>query len=430
MKILVIGSGGREHALVWKLSKSSSVSKLFCAPGNGGIASLADCVNIKADNIAQLTDFALENEIEYTVVGPEMPLTAGISDEFEKNGLKIFGPAKSGARLEGSKVFSKEFMRKYNIPTADFKVFTDISSALGYINKKGVPIVIKADGLAAGKGVFVCNSADEARKSVKLIMEQKIFGDAGDKIIIEECLKGEEASILAFCDGKTITLMESSQDHKRINNEDKGPNTGGMGAYSPALVVDGKLLEQIREEVLDRILAGFKEEAIDYKGVLYTGIMVTDKGPKVLEFNVRFGDPETQPILMRLKTDLMDIIKAVISGNLKDIKLEWDEKPAVCVVIASGGYPGKYSKDYEINGLDKAAELENLFVFHAGTNVKNEKFYTSGGRVFGVTAMGNDIEKAIDKAYMGVRVIYFKDAHFRKDIGARAVKRKKQIRYT
>ncbi len=422
MKILVIGSGGREHALVWRLSKSSGVSKLFCAPGNGGIAALADCVNIKADNIAQLTAFALENGIDYTVVGPEVPLTAGISDEFEKNGLKIFGPVKSGARLEGSKVFSKEFMRKYNIPTADFKVFTDVSSALDYINKKGVPIVIKTDGLAAGKGVFVCNSADEARKSARLIMEQKIFGDAGDKIIIEECLEGEEASILAFCDGETITIMESSQDHKRIDDEDKGLNTGGMGAYSPAPVVNGRLIEQIKEEIFDRILAGFKKEAIDYKGVLYAGIMVTDKGPKVLEFNVRFGDPETQSILMRLKTDLMDIIKAVISGNLKDIKLEWDEKPAVCVVIASGGYPGKYIKDYEIKGLDKAAELENLFVFHAGTNIKNEKFYTSGGRVLGVTAMANNIEKAIDKAYMGVRCIYFKDAHFRKDIGARAIK--------
>ncbi|MEA3347078.1 MAG: phosphoribosylamine--glycine ligase [Candidatus Auribacterota bacterium] len=427
MKVLVIGSGGREHALIWKLSKSSSVSKLFCAPGNGGIASLADCVNIKADNIAQLINFAIENKIDYTVVGPEVPLTAGISNEFEKNGLKIFGPVKSGARLEGSKVFSKEFMRKYNIPTADFEVFTDVSSALGYINKKGVPIVIKADGLAAGKGVFVCNSADEASKSVKLIMEQKVFGDAGDKIIIEECLNGEEASILAFCDGETITLMESSQDHKRIDDGDKGPNTGGMGAYSPAPVVDAKLVEQIREEILDRILAGFKEEAIDYKGVLYTGVMLTSKGPKVLEFNVRFGDPETQPILMRLETDLMDVIEAVVSGNLKNIRLEWDKKPAVCIVMASGGYPGKYVKDYEINGLDKAGELEDIFVFHAGTTVKDGKFYTSGGRVLGVTGMGDDIEKAIDKAYMGVKCIYFKDAQFRKDIGARAINTKKQI---
>ncbi|MDD5644524.1 MAG: phosphoribosylamine--glycine ligase [bacterium] len=421
MKVLVVGSGGREHALVWKISKSDAVSRIYCAPGNGGISAVAECVDIGAEDIKGLLSFAKKEKIDFTVVGPEAPLVAGLVDIFEKEGLKVFGPVSKGAMLEGSKVFSKNFMRKHGIPTADFEVFSAPGKARKYIKRGEFPLVIKADGLAAGKGVFVCSSGPEAEKAIDVIMGKEIFGAAGKEIIIEECLKGEEASILAFCDGDTVLTMDSSQDHKRVFDGDKGPNTGGMGAYSPAPVITGALMEVIEEKILRRTVRGLKKEGIKYKGVIYAGIMVTEKGPMVLEFNVRFGDPETQPLLMRLKTDLLDVMKAVSEEKLDTVKLSWDERSAVCVVMASGGYPGRYGKGFEIKGLGKAAAIDDVFVFHAGTVEKDGKILTDGGRVLGVTALGNSVDKAVDKAYGAVRMIEFKGAFYRKDIGRKAL---------
>ncbi|MCK9555342.1 phosphoribosylamine--glycine ligase [bacterium] len=421
MKVLVVGSGGREHALVWKLSKSNSVSGIYCAPGNGGISALADCIDIAANDIEGLLAFAKKEKIDFTVVGPEAPLVSGIVDIFEKEGLHIFGPVSQGAKLEGSKAFSKIFMRKHGIPTAEFQIFDNSDEAADYIRGKKYPLVVKADGLAAGKGVFVCASAAEAEEAAGLIMKKGIFGKAGREIVVEECLKGEEASILAFCDGNTIMPMDSSQDHKRIFDGDKGPNTGGMGAYSPAPVITGDLMKVIDEKILQRTIRGLKKEGIKYKGVIYAGIMVTDKGPMVLEYNVRFGDPETQPLLMRMKTDLMEVIKAVSAGDLNKIKLEWDDRAAVCVVMASGGYPGRYDKGFEVTGLEKAGGINDVFVFHAGTRRKDGRILTSGGRVIGVTALGNNIEKAVEKAYNAAGLIKFEGVFFRKDIGHNAL---------
>ncbi len=421
MKVLVVGSGGREHALVWKLSQSNSVSGIYCSPGNGGISAIADCVGIDADDIEGLLAFAKKEKIDFTVVGPEAPLVSGIVDIFEKEGLHIFGPVSQGAKLEGSKAFSKNFMRKHGIPTAEFQIFDNSDEAADYIRGKKYPLVVKADGLAAGKGVFVCSSAAEAEEAAGLIMKKGIFGKAGREIVVEECLKGEEASILAFCDGNTIMPMDSSQDHKRIFDGDKGPNTGGMGAYSPAPVITGNLMKVIDEKILQRTIRGLKKEGIKYKGVIYAGIMVTDKGPMVLEYNVRFGDPETQPLLMRMKTDLMEVIKTVSAGDLNKIKLEWDDRAAVCVVMASGGYPGKYDKGFEVTGLEKAGSINDVFVFHAGTRRKDGRILTSGGRVLGVTALGNNIEKAVEKAYGAAGLIKFDGVFFRKDIGHKAL---------
>jgi len=428
MKILVIGSGGREHALVWKIAQNKKVKKIYCAPGNAGTSELAENINIKADDVVGLLKFAKDNKIDLTVVGPEVPLVLGIVDEFEKTGLKIFGPNKAGARIEGSKVFSKEFMVKYGIPTAQAGIFSKIDDALAYLDEVGAPIVVKADGLAAGKGVIVCATKEEAIKAIYIIMKDKAFGAAGAKVVIEECLIGEEASIIAICDGKTILPLASSQDHKRVFDKDKGPNTGGMGAYSPAPVVTDALMEQIDKTVLQPFVSGMKQEGINYKGVVYAGVMVTKQGPKVLEFNARFGDPETQPIMMRLKSDLVDLLLSTVHCSLSTVHLDWEDKAAVCVVLAAGGYPDKYEKGLEITGLDKVPQLDNVCVFHAGTKLEGQgssgkgQVITAGGRVLGVTALGDGIKLAIKKAYQAVDLIKFKNMHCRKDIGQKALK--------
>jgi len=422
MRVLVIGSGGREHALVWKIAQSKLVDKIFCAPGNGGIAQLAECIDIKADDIFGLLEFARKEKIGLTVVGPEVSLSLGIVDEFEKAGLKIFGPNKSAATLEASKVFAKELMAKYNVPTASFKVFDDPDSAKKYIEIYSAPCVIKADGLAAGKGVIVAKTFDEVRNAITLMMQDKIFGDAGNKIIVEECLEGQEASILVITDSKEVVALATAQDHKRVFDHDQGPNTGGMGAYSPAPIVTAELFKEIMEKIVYRIIDGLVKEGIDYRGVLYAGVMLTKDGPKTLEFNVRFGDPETEAILPRLKSDLVEVMLATAEGKLSKIKsLQWDDRACVCVVCAAGGYPGNYAKDKEISGLDQAAKLEDVVVFHAGTKKVGNKIMSSGGRVLGVTGLGATIKDAINKTYAAVGKINFEGMHYRKDIGRKAL---------
>jgi phosphoribosylamine--glycine ligase len=421
MNILVVGSGGREHALVWKLSQSPKVKKIFAAPGNAGIAQLAECVPIKGEDIAGLVAFAKANSIGLTVVGPEGPLSMGIVDVFAKAGLRAFGPSGKAAEIEASKQFSKDLMKKYNIPTAEYGVFTDKQAATDYIRKKGAPIVVKADGLAAGKGVVVATTVDEALKALDMIMTDKAFGTAGDRVVVEECLVGEEASFMAFSDGKTVVPMASSQDHKRIFDNDQGPNTGGMGAYSPAPVVTKELEQRVMETVMIPTVRAMEKEGRFFKGVLYAGLMIHNNQAKVLEFNARFGDPETQPIMARLDTDLVDIIEAILDSRLDKLAIKWKPASAVCVVIASGGYPGSYEKGREIQGLDKAAQVKDVTVFHAGTSLKNGKVVTDGGRVLGVTGIGPSVRAAIDNAYAGVREISFDGAQYRKDIGARAL---------
>jgi len=423
MRILVIGSGGREHALVWKIAQSELVDKVFCAPGNGGIAHLAECIDIKADDVFGLLEFARKEKIDLTVVGPEVALSLGIADEFIKAGLKIFGPSKKAANLEASKVFSKELMAKYKVPTADFKVFDDPEAAKKYIEKIGAPCVVKADGLAAGKGVVVAKTIKEAKNAVTSIMQDKIFGDAGNKIIIEECLLGQEASILVITDSENVVALASAQDHKRIFDNDQGANTGGMGAYSPASIVTADILVEVMEKIIYRTIDGLAKEGIGYRGVLYAGVMLTKDGPKALEFNVRFGDPETEAILPRLKSDLVEVMLATAEGELIKIKnLSWDSRACVCVVCASGGYPGNYARNKEISGLDAAEKSKDIVVFHAGTKKAGDKILTSGGRVLGVTGLGATINDAINKTYEAVSKINFEGMHFRRDIGSKALK--------
>lgn len=422
MRILVVGGGGREHTLVWKIAQSPRVSKIYCAPGNAGIRELADCLPLKADDIEGLARFAEEAKIDLTIVGPEDPLTKGIVDTFQKKGLKIFGPSQKAAVLEASKDFSKRLMVKYHIPTGTFKSFTDPQKALTYLNQVGVPIVIKADGLAAGKGVMVCQTLDEAQAAIKLIMIDKAFGEAGKKVLVEECLFGEEASFLAFSDGKTVVAMPSSQDHKPIYDNDQGPNTGGMGAYTPAPVVDPALFQTAMDQVMIPTVRAMAKEGRLYKGVLYAGLMIHKGQIKVLEFNVRFGDPEAQPLLMRLQTDLIDILEAVTDGTLDKIRISWDERPTICVVMAEKGYPGSYQKGQVIKGLDKVKKMKDVVAFHAGTALKGKEVVTNGGRVLGVTALGKDIPGAIQKAYQAVEKIHWKTAYYRTDIGQKALK--------
>ncbi len=426
MNILVVGSGGREHALSWKISKSPRCKKLYCAPGNGGISEVAELVGIEADDIDGLLKFAKDKKIGLTVVGPEVPLVKGIVDAFSKEGLKIFGPAAELANIEGSKVFAKELMKRFGVPTADFRVFDNSADALKYLDTKTAPVVVKADGLAAGKGVVVARTIEEARAAVKKMMIGKVFGAAGEKVIIEECLSGEEASIIVVSDGSNIVPMASSQDHKRAFDSDMGPNTGGMGAYSPAPVVTGELFRKIIDTAVMPVIKGLEREGRPYKGALYAGIMLTDKGPFVLEFNARFGDPETQAILPRLKTDIVDIMERSISGSLAGFKPEWDARPCVSVVVASGGYPDKFEKGMEITGVDKAGSMKDVFVFHAGTKAgrrstdKNRVFITNGGRVLNVTALGINFKDAIDNCYNAVSKIRFDEMHYRRDIGQKA----------
>lgn len=423
MRVLVVGGGGREHVLVWKLLQSPRVQKVFCAPGNAGIAGLAECVPIPADDIDALLSFALDNEVELTVVGPEAPLTAGIIDAFAAAGLAAFGPCKAAARLEGSKAFAKEIMDKYKIPTAESRTFTDADSALAYLREKGVPIVVKADGLAAGKGVVVAASLAEAEEAVRRIMLEREFGDAGNRVVIEEFLDGEEVSVLAFTDGNTVIPMVSSQDHKAAYDGDTGPNTGGMGAYSPAPVLTWELLAQVEEQILRPTISGLRAEGITFAGVLYAGLMITKTGPKVLEYNVRFGDPECQAVLPRLQSDLTDIMLSVINRCLHQQEIRWHNNHTACVVMASGGYPGPYEKGKEIMGLDEAAQMKGVYVFHAGTETKGGKTVTAGGRVLGVTAWCDTLQGALDKAYGAVEKITFEGAHYRSDIGQKAIKR-------
>jgi len=428
MKVLVIGSGGREHALVWKLLQSPRVDKVYCAPGNAGISEIAECINIRPDNIEALLDFVKYNWIDLTVVGPEVPLTAGVVDAFITEDRRIFGPDKKGAQLEGSKVFAKDFMLKYGLPTAEYKTFTSYLRAEEYVRLKGTPIVIKADGLAAGKGVIVAETFDEAREALTMIMKDRAFGDAGKKVLIEKCLKGEEASFMILTDGKTVVPLATSQDHKRIFDGDKGPNTGGMGAYSPAPVVTEALEREIMKKIVAPLMKGLKRERIKYRGVIYVGVMVCDGKPYVLEFNVRFGDPEAQPILARLDSDFFDLLKATAEGRLKDVQVSWKDEAAVCVVISSKGYPGPYEKGKTIKGLDSFRKDKDVVVFHAGTVMDDGKVVSAGGRVLGVTALGKDIETAKDNAYRAIEKIHFSGMHYRKDIADKAIKKAAGVR--
>ncbi len=423
MKILVIGSGGREHALVWKILQSPKVTKVYCAPGNAGIKRPAECVDIAATDIDKLLSFALTEQIDLTVVGPESSLVAGIVDVFEENGLRIFGPTSKSAILEGSKVFSKEFLQKYDIPSADFKVFAERKKAKRYIEKKGAPIVVKADGLAAGKGVIVAETVEQAQNAVDLIMAEKAFGDAGEKIVIEKCLRGEEASFIAFTDGKTILPLPTSQDHKAIYEGDKGPNTGGMGAYSPAPVVTPEIADFVMNTVMIPTIEGLAKEGRPYKGMLYAGLMIDGNEINVLEFNCRFGDPEAQPLLMRLKSDIVEIFEACIDGTLESIEMKIDPRPTVCVVMSAAGYPGTYQTGKVIQGLAAAGKIQGVHVFHAGTKTHNKRIVTNGGRVLGVTAVGKDLEDAISRAYKAATQISWTGSYFRSDIGAKALNR-------
>lgn len=426
MKILVVGGGGREHALVWKLSRDSCKPEVFCAPGNAGTALMATNVPIPAEDVTGLAAWARRNKPDLTVVGPEAPLCAGLVDRFKAARMRVFGPSKAAARLEGSKVFSKAVMDAGGVPTARSAVFSNAGKALAYVRTAGAPIVVKADGLAAGKGVAVCATVEEAELAILETMKKKAFGDAGKRVVVEECLEGEEASILALVDGKHVVMLASAQDHKRVGDGDTGPNTGGMGAYSPAPVVTDKMWPIIREQVFGRTLAELRKRKIEYKGVLYAGLMITPQGLKVLEFNCRFGDPETQVILPRMKNDLVPVLEACIDGTLKDSLVKWKSEAAVCVVIASGGYPGTYRRGKVITGLRQAGALKDAFVYHSGTAVVNGRTVTAGGRVVGVTALGKGISQAIGQAYRAVQRIEFEGAHFRKDIGARALRPSRQ----
>lgn len=427
MNILVVGNGGREHVLCWKLKQSPMADKIYCAPGNAGIAADAECVDIGVEELDKLADFAEKNKIGLTVVGPEVPLCAGIVDVFEQRGLKVFGPDKAAAELEGSKSFAKDFMERHSIPTARSATFANAAAAADYVRKEFANgeegIVIKADGLAAGKGVLVASNAEDAIKFIEGCFGG-MFGTSGTRVLVEECLLGEEASILALTDGKTILPLVSSQDHKRAFDNDAGPNTGGMGSYSPAPVIDDTMMARIKIEVLNPFLRGIRKDCLNFKGVIFVGVMITAKGPKVLEFNVRFGDPEVQSVMSRLDSDLLDAMLKTVDGKLDEVDLKWSDDPAVCVVMASGGYPDSYEKGFEIKGLEDAAAT-GAKVFHAGTSLKDGKIVNTGGRVLGVCARGKDICEAIDKAYAAVDKIHWDKCFCRRDIGHRAIARLK-----
>ena len=419
MKVLVVGSGGREHALCWKIAQRPD-TEVYVAPGNVGMVDVATLVNIKVDDIAGLVDFAKAEGIDLTVVGPELPLTLGIVDAFQEAGLACFGPNKAAAKLEGSKAFSKELMKKYGIPTAAFDTFTDVEKAKAFVDEIGVPCVVKADGLAAGKGVIICMTREEADKAIEDMLTDHAFGDASATIVIEEYMVGPEVSVLAFADGKSVLPMVSAQDHKRIFDGDKGPNTGGMGAYSPAPVYTEALSAEVNKTIIEPTIAAMAAEGTPFTGILYTGLMLTEKGPRVLEYNVRFGDPETQPIMVRMKSDIVELFQACVDGKLDEATLEWHDEAAVCVIMASGGYPASSEKGVPIHGLDDIA-AEEAIVFHSGTAEKDGEIVTNGGRVLGVTAKDATNKGAIDKAYAAVEKINFDHMQFRRDIGARAL---------
>ncbi|MBN2129106.1 MAG: phosphoribosylamine--glycine ligase [Sedimentisphaerales bacterium] len=424
MDVLLIGSGGREHAIAWKLRQSKQLGKLYIAPGNAGTALCGQNVSIKDNDVAALVDFAREKKVALAIVGPEDPLAAGLVDALEAVGVKAFGPSGAAAQLEADKVFAKQLMRSCAVSTAEARAFDRFEEAKAYIASRDEPVVVKAAGLAKGKGVIVCDEPSDGILAAEKIMVDKAFGAAGDRVVVEDKLLGEEASILAFVDGRNIYLMESSQDHKPIGEGDTGPNTGGMGAYSPAPVVDDKMMSRITREILVPVVDAMNRQGTPYKGVLYAGLMITSGGPRVLEFNVRFGDPETQPILMRLQSDLLEVCLAACEGRLEEVTLRWDPRPAVCVVMASGGYPGDYEKGKVITGLEKAQELEDVAVFHAGTREGNGDVMTNGGRVLGVTALGADVAAAQARAYEAVDCIQFEGAYCRRDIADKAIRRR------
>jgi len=427
MRVLVIGSGGREHAIVWKLTRSKRVKKLFCAPGNGGIASIAETAEIPADDMEGIARFVRDEKIDFTVVGPEGPLVAGIVDVLNRERRAVFGPSKELAQLEGSKVYAKELMRRFKVPTARFSVFTDVASAHRHLDTLSAPVVVKADGLCAGKGVSVSVTIQEAKDVVTRMLRDRVFQDAGSRILIEECLEGEEASIIVISDGENVAALASSQDHKRLGDDDKGPNTGGMGAYSPAPVVTEQIFEETLRKIIYPVITGLAREGRPYRGALYAGIMITEDGPKVLEFNARFGDPETQAILPRLKTDLFDLMERSAQGSLSKFPVVWDKRPCVSVVAASGGYPGVFEKGKTISGLDEAQAMKDVIVFHAGTRlIKDEKtgasrIVTNGGRVLNITALGANIKNAIDTCYRAAGKIWFEGIQYRKDIAHKAL---------
>ena len=414
MKILVVGGGGREHAICWKLSNEANVEKIYCAPGNAGISNVAECIDIGDSDIENLLKFAKENQIDLTIVGPEIPLVAGIVDAFEKEGLKIFGPNKKCAQLEGSKSFSKDFMIRHNLPTAKYKEYTNLDEAISEIDSFGYPVVIKADGLAAGKGVVIPENREDAITTLKEMMSDKKFGKAGDKIVVEEFLNGIETSILAFVDNDTIVPMVSSKDHKKVFEGETGLNTGGMGTFSPSEIYTDELAKEVQEKILDKTLEGFKKDNLNYKGILFVGLMITEDGPKILEYNVRFGDPETQSVLFRLDTDLNKIIIAILENNLKDIEINYSKEEAICVMLTSGGYPENYEKGKVISGLENLDS--DIVVFHSGTKFDNENIVTNGGRVIGITAKGKTVKEAGEKVYENIKKINFEGMHYRKDI--------------
>ncbi|MFO7814943.1 MAG: phosphoribosylamine--glycine ligase [Halanaerobiales bacterium] len=417
MKVLVVGNGGREHALVWKLYQSEKVEKIYVAPGNDGMTDLAERVDISAGDINVLADWAYEHKIDLTVVGPEKPLVKGIVNEFEKRGLRIFGPNRLAARVEGSKVFAKNILEKHNIPTAEFEVFTEPENALEFLREADYPLVIKAEGLAFGKGVVIATNQAKAEDAITRIMEDKVFGDAGSRIVIENFLEGEEISVMVFTDGENFVPLEFAQDHKAVFDGDEGPNTGGMGSYSPLPFVDQKMEKSIHENILKPALDAFNEEGLNYKGLLYINMILTDMGPEVLDFNARFGDPETQVVLPRMNTDIIEIFEKTIDRELDDVEIEWDKRAAVCVILTSAGYPLTFDTGKEIKGLDDLNRYDNLLVFHAGTTKIGDKFYTAGGRVIGLTVLGEPIEDAITQVYEYIEEVNFEDMHYRTDIG-------------
>lgn len=419
MKVLIVGGGGREHAIVWKLSQSPKIDRIYCAPGNPGIAKIAECVSISITDIEKLAEFAKKEHVDLTFVGPEEPLSHGIVNHFKQQGLAIFGPTKEAALIEGSKAFAKELMMKYRIPTAEYASFTNHEEALAYVRATGAPIVIKADGLAAGKGVVVAQTITEAEEALKTMMEEEAFGRAGARVVVEEFLEGEEMTLLAFVDGTTVKPMVPSQDHKPIYNGDKGPNTGGMGTYAPLPQLDSSVVEEIVRQIVEPTAKAMVEEGHPFEGILYTGLMLTKEGPKVIEYNARFGDPETQVILPLLETDLLDIFIAGLSGGLENIEVKWKDQYTVCVVMSSPGYPGPYDKGNVIRGLDQVANP--TVVFHAGTTKKDGEIVTHGGRVLGITSIGDTLQEARNLAYQAIENISFEGAHYRTDIASKAL---------
>ena len=417
MKVLIVGSGGREHAIAWSVAKSPKVDKIYCAPGNAGIAEFAECVNIKAMEFDKLVAFAKENAIDLTIIGMDDPLVGGVVDAFESEGLRVFGPRKNAAIIEGSKAFSKDLMKKYKIPTAAYENFTDPDEAIKYLETAKMPIVLKADGLALGKGVLICNTLEEAKEGVKTLMLDKQFGDAGNEIVIEEFMTGREVSVLAFCDGKTIKCMTSAQDHKRAKDGDQGLNTGGMGTFSPSPFYNDEVEAFCEKYVYQSTIDAMASEGRPFTGILFTGLMITEDGPKVLEYNARFGDPEAQVVLPRMKNDIIDVMEACIDGKLSDVELEFEDNAAVCVVLASDGYPEKYDKGFEIKGLDTFKDKDGYYVFHAGTKFDGDKIVTNGGRVLGVVAKGEDLKAARANAYKATEWIDLANKYKRNDIG-------------